>query len=528
VIKPAAMLAAIVGLCGMLPIAPAAGTATSSVRPHHVRQVPRLDGVNWGACHDYLYADLVYDAHVQCGNLRVPLDYSKPHGRQITLAVSLLRHTSSAKHYRGVMLSNPGGPGGGGLDLGPSIAPYVPHHVGGDFDWVSWDPRGVGASRPRLSCQKSYFRAPRLSYVPRTKHVLHYWLKRSKAYADACARHNPALIQHLSTLDSVRDMESIRNSLDVKKISYYGYSYGTYLGEVYSTLHPTHLKRMVLDSNVDPRRIWYQANLDQDRAFERAIKVYFRWVARYHRTYHLGTTGKKVYARYNATMRSLTKHPKGKLGPDEFNDAMVNAAYDRSEWDGLAEDWQAFESKGHTSFLLHEYQGSDSPGNDNEYAVYNGVQCSDVKWPQSWQRWQRDNNRYNKKYPFLTWNNAWYNAPCLFWHAKPHQPVKINGKATKSALLIDETRDAATPYSGSLEVRRLYPHASLIAEPGGTSHADSLDGDRCVDDKIAKYLATGNRPHRKPGRGADAKCAPLPAPHPSSSSFAMPSHAALR
>ena len=97
--------------------------------------------------------------------------------------------------------------------------------------------------------------------------------------------------------------------------------------------------------------------------------------------------------------------------------------------------------------------------------------------------------------------------------------MKVNGTATKSALLIDETLDAATPYSGSLEVRRLYPNSSLIAEPGGTTHADSLSGNRCVDDKIATYLKTGHRPPRTKGPGADATCKPLPKPHPASSGF---------
>jgi hypothetical protein len=92
--------------------------------------------------------------------------------------------------------------------------------------------------------------------------------------------------------------------------------------------------------------------------------------------------------------------------------------------------------------------------------------------------------------------------------------VKINGKRTKSLLLIDETLDAATPYPGSLEVRRLYPHSSLIAEPGGTTHADSLSGDRCVDDKIAAYLKNGSRPARQNWNGPDALCKPLPDPVP--------------
>src|SRR5581483_296283 len=162
----------------------------------------------------------------------------------------------------------------------------------------------------------------------------------------------------------------------------------------------------------------------------------------------------------------------------------------------------------------HQYVAADDPGNDNEFAVYNAVQCTDAHWPQKWSTWQRDNDAYAKSYPFLTWNNAWFNAPCLYWGATSHHPVQINGAATASALLVDQTKDAATPYSGSLEVRSLYPNSSLIAEPGGTTHADSLDGDRCVDDLIATYLKNGTRPARQPGRTADATCQPPPKPDP--------------
>ncbi len=133
----------------------------------------------------------------------------------------------------------------------------------------------------------------------------------------------------------------------------------------------------------------------------------------------------------------------------------------------------------------------------------------------AWSTWSRNNWATFAKAPFETWANAWYNAPCLYWPAPAHTPVKVDGSKVASALLIDETLDAATPYEGSLEVRRLYPHSSLIALPGGTSHANSLYGDACEDDQIAAYLATGTLPPRRPGDGADTTCAPLPQPVPS-------------
>jgi hypothetical protein len=193
---------------------------------------------------------------------------------------------------------------------------------------------------------------------------------------------------------------------------------------------------------------------------------------------------------------------------------MTGAAYYRFGWEDLAHAWQLLDKHGTTGPMLEQFSENDLPGNDNEFAVYSAVQCSDAHWPRSWSTWRKDSDAYAKKYPFLTWNNAWYNAPCLYWKGRSHTPITIRGDSTKSVLLIDETLDSATPYDGSLEVRRLYPHASLIAEPGGTTHADSLSGDACVDDKIAAYLKTGARPARKSWDGPDALCTPLPNPHP--------------
>ena len=95
-----------------------------------------------------------------------------------------------------------------------------------------------------------------------------------------------------------------------------------------------------------------------------------------------------------------------------------------------------------------------------------------------------------------------------------------NGVGVSSALLVDERLDAATPFAGSLTVRRLFPHSSLIAEPGGATHADSLFGDRCVDNLIASYLATGKRPTRQRWNGPDYLCRPLPDPVPPRASAA--------
>jgi hypothetical protein len=137
-----------------------------------------------------------------------------------------------------------------------------------------------------------------------------------------------------------------------------------------------------------------------------------------------------------------------------------------------------------------------------------------------WAVWSKDNHRVNAIAPFETWANAWFNAPCLHWPAPAARqaPMQINGNGIGSALLIDETLDAATPFPGSLEVRALFPHSVLLAEPGGTTHADSLSGNLCVDNTIASYLASGQLPARNASAKWDKTCKPLPLPNPSAAS----------
>jgi pimeloyl-ACP methyl ester carboxylesterase len=502
----------------------AGGASVPAVAAASAPQRAGIDRIHWGTCSE---SDL-RQAGAKCALLPVPLNYRHPNGPKIKIAVSLIRHTSSARNYQGVILTNPGGPGGTGLDLNVFLIQALEaEHLGAaaaDYDWIGFDPRGVGASVPSLTCEPDYFGPDRLSYNPTSPAILMYWLARSSGYASACETHSAAqaaLLDNLTTVDSARDMDSIRQALGQRQITYYGFSYGTYLGQVYATLFPRHVRRLILDSNVDPRTVWYQANLNQDTAFNRNVDIWFGWIAKYNKVYHLGATERAVRHLWYADQASLAKHPiLGQVGPDEWTDIFLTAGYYEQTWLELASAWATWQhghSKAAAENLVELYQSSDGVGNDNEFAVYLGVECTDARWPHSWARWSRDNKRINRSAPFETWGNAWFNAPCIYWRAPSSTPVRINGRGIRSALLIDETLDAATPFAGSLEVRKLFPHSVLLAEPGGTSHADSLSGDLCVDGTIAAYLEHGTLPTRKPHALWDKTCKPLPRPVPSGS-----------
>jgi hypothetical protein len=288
---------------------------------------------------------------------------------------------------------------------------------------------------------------------------------------------------------------------------------------VYSTLFPTTVRRLILDSNVDLLRDGYQDfNLDQDAPFNRNADIWFGWLAKYNSVFHLGSTETAVQHLFYATEEQLANSPiDGIVGPDEWNDVFLEAGYYQETWVLLGQafsDWVNEPNAAAGKQLVNLYREVDAPGDDNEVAVYLSVLCTDSQWPLNWGVWNHDVSAINQKAPFETWDNAWFNAACIYWTAPSSTQFQVNGSGISSALLIDETLDAATPFQGSEVTRQLFPNSVLLAEPGGTSHADSLDGNLCVDGTIATYLESGKLPKRNPHARWDKTCAPLPQPVP--------------
>jgi len=481
--------------------------------------------INWGPCSE---ADL-QAAGAQCGYLSVPLDYSNPTGPQIQLAVSRILHTSSAKNYQGVLITNPGGPGGSGLDLNTFLIPALRHEgfkaAANDYDWIGFDPRGVGSSIPTISCKPNYLGPDRPNYVPWTPSLLDTWESRSESYASACASQSAeqtALLHNMTTVDNAEDVNSIREALGVSQITYYGFSWGTDLGQTYATLYPQTVRRLILDSNVNMTRPGFDDfNLDQDGPFNTNEDDWFAWLAKYHDVYHLGSTEQAVQTLFYNTEDSLENNPAGGVvGPDEWVDTFQEPAYYEETWVEWGQVFSDYINKHKTNELVQLYDAVDSPGNDNELAVYLSVLCTDSPWPTDWNTWTSASWAEFQQAPYETWGNTWFNAPCQSWPVAAGPQFQVNGSGIQNALLIDETGDAATPFEGSLVTRQLFPNSVLLAEPGGTSHADSLSGDLCVDRTIAHYLKNGTLPPRQPGDGPDATCQPIKVPVPPGSAGA--------
>lgn len=471
---------------------------------------PRAAGLSWKGCATKEYPKL------QCATVQVPLDHDEPGGERITLALSRIAHT--AKTSQGPLLVNPGGPGGSGLTMAGFVAASLPAKVAAQYDIIGFDPRGVGASTPALDCKPGYFTPVRPDSVPRTLAEERTNLTRAASFARACGDKYGGLLRHMGTVSAAKDLDVIRQALGAERINYFGYSYGTYLGTVYAKLFPQRVRRVVLDSVVDPQGVWYDANLAQDLAFDARHKAFLAWVAKHDGTYRLGTDPAGVEARWYAMREALKKAPAGKkVGAAELEDTFLPGGYYNGFWPLLAEAFSAYANEKDTEPLVAAYTSlaEPEPSDDNGYSVYTAVQCRDAAWPGDWGVWHRDNWDVYAKAPFSTWNNAWYNAPCAFWPVESLTPPDVANDALPPVLLFQATEDAATPYGGAVSVHHKLRGSSLVVEQGGGNHAVTLAGNACLDRHLVRYLETGEVP-RSDGSGApDAVCAtaadPLPA-----------------
>jgi pimeloyl-ACP methyl ester carboxylesterase len=509
---PAAVLAvlavAVAGCTSQSP-APPAGQASPD-RTAAAAGQPTASHLSWHPCGSQ-------GVHVLCASLQVPLDYAHPGGRKITLALSEVRATAPAAQQQGDLLVNPGGPGASGLGLAASVAQGLDPSVAADYTIIGFDPRGVGSSIPALHCDSSFFAGVRPNYIPATPAAEQVLIGRARAYAAGCQRRFGWLLPHMTTIDAARDMDSIRAALGAQQISYFGYSYGTYLGQVYATLYPHRVRRMVLDSTVDPQGAWYADNISQDYAFQGRLLAFFSWIAAHNAFYHLGSTRQAVGQAWYRARAQLMAHPVAgpsgpMIGPDEFDDTFLPGGYSNTLWPGLAAALATYLQGHSTALLKTEYSQFGTQG-ENGFAVYNAVECSDVNWPRSWAKWNADTRRVYRTAPFQAWDNAWYNAACAFWPVHgPAQPLRIRGAGLPGILMIQGTLDAATPYAGAQVAHRLLPSARMVVVQGGGNHGQSLavPPNTCVDGYVNRYLADGSLP---PGPGpVNAVCAPTPAP----------------
>ncbi|WP_455132671.1 alpha/beta fold hydrolase [Microbacterium aurum] len=202
----------------------------------------------WGNCVGFGGPDDRFPPNAECVKITVPVDYSRPDG---PLAQIALTRIPASGQKIGSLLLNPGGPGVSGLAMA-GLANRT--ELSERFDRVGFDPRGVGASTPSITCltpqeADSERAEPPLDNTPEGIAAAE---AENREYADRCvARTGPDLLAHVGTREVVQDLDVIRAVLGDPKLTYLGYSYGTKIGSLYAERYPDRVRALVLDGAVD-------------------------------------------------------------------------------------------------------------------------------------------------------------------------------------------------------------------------------------------------------------------------------------
>ncbi|MER7408493.1 alpha/beta hydrolase [Streptomyces sp. NPDC000070] len=496
---------AAIGLLAVLSLPEAMGAIASTDRPETADHTARLDRYynqhpTWRRCGNTPDTPASY----QCATVTVPVDYAHPEGRTLRLQISRIRTSTPAKRH-GILLSNPGGPGNPGLGDPLSLKETLAKSVQQRYDLVGFDPRGLGASSP-LSCGLTRDEADSLNpYRPYRAATFAKDTARARDIAAKCtARNGSRLLPYINTRNTARDMDVIRGVLGEKKLSYIGWSYGSYLGAVYTQLFPRHSDRMVLDSAPDPNRFGRGTALAMAAGAEPAFKDWSRLIARRDSTYHLGDTPAKVRAAFRQLVARADRTPLLYQGDDLDHQGQAVTGADIRSWlrqSFAAEPHQAAREivTLRKSRPTHRTTSPDTaaaePTDDNTTGLNWAINCGDntASWPRDPARYERDARRESARHP-LFGDFAANITPCAFWPRGSEPATRIDN--TVGALVVHNQWDPQTPLPGGRAMHRALHGSRLVYVRGGRGHAVyGLPGaPACVTSTVDAYLTDGRLP----------------------------------
>ncbi|MFJ7250207.1 alpha/beta fold hydrolase [Kitasatospora sp. NPDC098652] len=482
-------------------LTPATAFAAADPLQQYERQ-----GLRWERC------DAQRPEEFECAKVKVPLDYGDPGGRRIDLAISRIK-ASNAKERHGVLLINPGGPGGPGLTMPVEMQPLLPAGVRERFDLIGFDPRGVGQSSPigcDLTADEQTFQHP---YAAAT---FARDVARARTVADKCWAKAGDVLPHITTRNTARDMDVVRAALGERQISYFGHSYGTYLGAVYTQMFPRRSDRFVLDSALDPALAWRGSLRGWSAGAELAFTRWTEWAAARSSTYGLGRTPGEVRKTFWDLIAHADRTPVPTTGGALDGDAIRSgyAAFVRVEtvtpWivalkaaadggapapagpaePGAAAAGESAPNRPNTA--PSGAFGAAVPA-DNIPAVAWAVFCGDTRnWPRDPERYRRDAIRDRAEYPLAGDLGAGI-VPCAFWKSAATEQATVVDNDV-NALIVQNQWDPQATLAMAQGMRRALHGARMVTVVGGEGHGVVVAGPSCADDSVTRYLTTGRLP----------------------------------
>lgn len=448
----------------------------------------------FGPCPDEVESEAGADeVSVECAEISVPLDYDWPEDDQLSLNLSRIPASGTAAEYRGSLLVNPGGPGNAGLDYAVSKRADMPESLRRSYDIVGFDPRGIGRSNP-IDCGPlgGLFDSPSADPVPTNPAAEREHVARLRESAVDCREHAGAVLPHINTANTARDMDQVRQALGEPALDFLGVSYGSYLGAAYAGLFPEKTGKMVLDSVVGPDS-WVDFDRQQGAAMIEQRDVLFDWIAA-RPALGLGATREAVRDNYLETRSSLDEQPANEtFGADEF-DRLVYDTLSRTErWGPFAQALSIYTHTGDATDLGPAMPETDRESRNREAAL-RAVKCADDPATGTGQVLDTVRSlRAKDPQPILT---GFETDVCPQWPQDAEGP-RLGHPEMSAPLLVQASHDPTTPLAGAQRMRDVLTGSRMVTLRNSYSHGVFASQDNtCVDSTVANYLLRGELPRR--------------------------------
>ncbi|WP_052847657.1 alpha/beta hydrolase [Streptomyces avicenniae] len=443
----------------------------------------------------------------ECAMLTVPLDYEAIDPAQdIELRVTRLR-TSEPDGRIGTLLMNPGGPGASAVEFVQSWGDAAfPADTLDRYDLGAIDPRGTGGSEP-VECltgeaMDAYTLVDR---TPDSDEEADQLVAAMEEFTAACAERSGDLLEHISTIETARDMDVLRGALGDEQLHYLGFSYGTKLGAVYAGLFPQRAGHLVLDAAVDPRL----STLDTDREQAGGFETAFRSFAEDCLTYDDCPLGDENADAASEALLDFfaavdaeplpSGDPERPLTESLATTGVASALYAVFMWGDLRSALSSAMEDGDGSGLLALADSYNERGPDGSYATssyaFPAISCLDSPAGNA----TEDDVRavltsYEEASPTFGRDFAWATLVCAAWPVEPSgHPVSIAAAGAADILVVGTLRDPATPYGWAEGLAEQLDSATLLTYDGD-GHGAYGGNSSCVDAAVNTYLVEGTVP----------------------------------
>ncbi|WP_079025638.1 alpha/beta hydrolase [Streptomyces yangpuensis] len=442
----------------------------------------------------------------ECATARVPLDHRRPTGPTIALAVTR-RPAADPARRTGVLLLHPGGPGSSGVDFARNSHAALPAALRDTFDVVGYDMRGV-ARGARVQCwdDEEYTAAVDAARGVPGRGAVRRAVRQGADFAAACRQRSGGLVPFVGTGFNARDIDLLRRALGEETLSFYGRSFGSYVGTVYAALFPRRVRAMVLDGAYDPHLyadVPYAYDAAQFAALDAAVGRFLDWCAREAAVCGFGD-GRPRQA-FEDLERALDADPVVTAGGRPATGytlayrLMFGINAGREIWPYLGEALRAAQER-RVSFLL----SPPSRASFGFLTVNTAVECADRRYPSGRTLLGALVGAHAASAPLLgppvglgppayDHNHA---PACVPW--QEDRPGRFEGsyRAAGSApiLVLGTTGDPDTPYQDAVALAGTLENGRLLtfAAEGHTAYNRSA----CVSALVNGYLATGALPAR--------------------------------